>query len=206
VVISGLKCTIIHVVVDLIKDLGDLGDEVAPLHLELFTVISADEAHLLLLVVLFAQFQPNGGALKLPMVEFPPGVIVFAVIADRADAYRLQGLAKLGHLVQDGGCVVILIGNRDEDDLGLSHSGGDDETLVVTVDHDHGPDGSGGETPRGLPHELLLPGFILKPDIEHLGEVLAQLMRGSALNPTSIGGHIELNSCCVVGSGEFLDF
>jgi hypothetical protein len=51
-----------------------------------------------------------------------------------------------------------------------------------------------------------LPGFILKPDIEHLGEVLAQLMRGSALDATSIGGHIELYSCCVVGSGEFLDF
>ena len=141
-VISGLKRTIIHVIMDLIEDLGDLGNEVTPLHLELFTVVPADEADLLLLVVFLAKLQPNGSALELPVVEFPPGVVVFAVIADRADAYCLQGLAKLCHLIQDGGLIVILVGNGHEDNLSLSNPGGDDETLVVTVDHDHGSDGS----------------------------------------------------------------
>ena len=51
------------------------------------------------------------------------------------------------------------------------------QTLVVAVHHAHDADGARCDPPRVLEHVLLLPRLrIFKHDLEHLGEVLTQVV------------------------------
>ena len=51
------------------------------------------------------------------------------------------------------------------------------------MDHDQHPNGPRGEAPAVLEHKLLLPRLgILKGDVEHLAEVLSQVMGRCTLN------------------------
>jgi len=45
----------------------------------------------------------------------------------------------------------------------------------------HDSDGAGGETPRGLPENLGLVVLVLEGDLEHLAEVLTQIVRCRSL-------------------------
>ena len=54
------------------------------------------------------------------------------------------------------------------------------ESLVVAVNHGHDSDGPGRQTPRVLMGEFFPAFAALKYDLEHLGEVLTQMMRGGA--------------------------
>ncbi len=49
--------------------------------------------------------------------------------------------------------------------------------------HDEDADGAGGEAPAVLEHVLLLPSLrVLEGDVEHLAEVLAEVVGGGALD------------------------
>jgi hypothetical protein len=82
------------------------------------------------------------------------------------------------------------------------------------VGHDHDTNGTGGQTPRVLEHvdlgvlASLTVGSrglgVLDVDVEHLGEVLAKVVRGTALDTTASGGDEALNSGRVVGTGKLL--
>jgi hypothetical protein len=67
--------------------------------------------------------------------------------------------------------------------LNGGHSRRQHQPLVISVNHDHCADGPGGQAPAVLPGELALARFlrVLKADVEHFGEVLAQVVRSAAL-------------------------
>lgn len=76
----------------------------------------------------------------------------------------------------------------DDDDLDRSHSRRGNETLIVSVSHDHDSDRSSRKTPRVLPdvHRRSGLGGVLDFDVEHLGEVLTETVRRRSLD-TSTG-------------------
>jgi len=102
--------------------------------------------------------------------------------------------------------IVSLEDDRNKYNLELGNSWGYDDSLVITVDHDHRSNTTGAVTPTGLPYELLLTLLVFKPDLEHLGKVLAQLVTGSSLYASSIDRDIEFNSGRVISSCEFFFF
>lgn len=65
--------------------------------------------------------------------------------------------------------------------------------VVITVVENHNTDGTSGETPRGLPSELLVLIVIEEVDVEHLREVLAEMMRCRSLHGTSVRGNACFN-------------
>lgn len=62
--------------------------------------------------------------------------------------------------------------------LEASHSGWQHESHVISVDHGENTDGPGCDSPRVLESQLLLarPLGVLKHNLKHLGEVLAQMV------------------------------
>ena len=44
----------------------------------------------------------------------------------------------------------------------------------------------------------------VRTDVEHLGEVLSQAVRGRALNATAIGGDVAFDGCGVITASELL--
>ena len=75
----------------------------------------------------------------------------------------------------------VLEHNGDDDDLNGSDSGRQDKTHVVAMNHYHNTYGTGSATPAVLPGNLLLALLVLVLDLEHLAEVLPQVMRRRAL-------------------------
>jgi hypothetical protein len=81
VVITSLASSLIHVVVDGIKQLRYLYKEDVPLEGVLLTGVSSHNSDLTLLKIFFADLKSNGGSLKFPVIEFPARVIIVTVIA-----------------------------------------------------------------------------------------------------------------------------
>lgn len=67
--------------------------------------------------------------------------------------------------------------------LQAGHPGWQYESHVVSVDHGEDTDGPGCDSPGVLENQLFLTRLlrILKHDLEHLGEVLTQMVRRSTL-------------------------
>ena len=59
-----------------------------------------------------------------------------------------------------------------------------DQSFVISMDHDQHTDGSRGDGPRILISVLLLFGLrvgVLEGNVKHLGKILSQMMRRSSL-------------------------
>lgn len=162
--------------------------------------VTAHDRDLLLLQVLGADLKTKGHTAQLPVVELEARGIVIAQIRLGLDTGLLQaGRDVLAGVVDE---VKIGLGRLDGqtagDDDGLikRDAGREDQTLVVTVDHDHDADRAGRQTPRVLPDVDLL-GLIgrggrglgvLDRDVKHVGEVLAETVGSTALDSTARGG------------------
>ncbi len=84
-------------------------------------------------------------------------------------------------------------GNWHDDDLDIGCSWGQDQAFIITMIHGHDSDRAGCKTPTGLPHKLLLLLLIFEDDVEHFGEVLAEVVGGSCLNGSSVFGNPGLD-------------
>jgi hypothetical protein len=130
------------------------------------------------------EFNTQRDTTKFPVVELPAGGVAFSLVAIGTDTCSLQGGDKAVDLIVE--LLPLLIGSlgsdtdRDDDRLGLSNARRKDQTAVVTVDHGHDTQSTGGQTPRVLPdvkRRLLLirlGRWVLDGDSEHLAEVLAK--------------------------------
>lgn len=150
----------------------------------------------------------------LPIIELESGSVDITKIGFGLDANLLQLLSKLLTFIVDGFPLLIrsLGGNtaRDNDSLDSSDTRGKDQTLVITVGHNHDTDRPGGQTPRVLPDiDFALPRRIvgiLNDDVEHFRarEVLSETVRGGSLDTTSGSGDEPFDSGSVQSTGEFL--
>ena len=201
---------VVHVLLDGLEELGDLGGELGDGDGALLAGVAAGVRDDVLGGVLGTELDAEGNTLELPVVELPGGSVALTSVDVGADTGLLEGGEELVNLLHV--CVLLLgrhLGGEadgDEDGLDLGDTRREDETLVVTVDHDHDTDDTGGQTPRVLPDVdvLALLGGILDGDVEHLGEVLAQAVRGGTLDTTAVGRNVALDGGGVVTTGELL--
>lgn len=192
--------------------LGDLDGSLAVLSGDV-TTSSGDEAAGKLART---ELETQRDTAEFPLVELPAGGVTFSQIALGADAGVAEGGNEALNLAVE--LLALLIGglggdtDGDDDGLGVSDTRREDETAVVTVDHDHDTEGTGGQTPGVLPHVersglllvVALGGGVLDGDTEHLTEVLAQTVGGTTLDTTTGGGDVALNGGGVETTGELL--
>jgi hypothetical protein len=74
------------------------------------------------------------------------------------------------------------------------------------MDHNHDSDASGGEAPTALPTVLFLVTLVQVLDVEHLREVLPQIVGSGGLNSASVSLNKRFHCRCEKGSCKFLIF
>ena len=98
----------------------------------------------------------------------------------------------------------LAVGDGDEHNLDRRDAGREHETLIVAVHHDGDADGSRGAPPRVLPHHAPSALLVLVLDLEHLGEVLPEAVRGGALDAATRRGDKRLHGGGVEATRELL--
>lgn len=153
---------------------------------------------------------------EFPFVELPAGGVALTHVGFGANAGSGEdGSQTIDFAIQLLALFICGLGSdadRDDYGLGLCNARGQDQATVVTVDHDHNTQGTGGETPGVLPDvqsRLLLIALdrgILDGDVEHLTEVLAKTVRCTTLNTTASGRDITLNGCGIETTSKLFLF
>ena len=139
-----------------------------------------------------------------PVVKLVTRSVAVSEIGLCSDADVDQGFGKFVTRVVDLVSVCITRLGRDaawnDDNLDGSNAGRENQSLVITVYHDHDSDGTRRKTPRVLPciNFALTGGIvgILDDDIEHFwfGEVLTKTVRGASLDTATTSWNEALYS------------
>mmetsp|Transcript_4563 Transcript_4563/g.9404 ORF Transcript_4563/g.9404 Transcript_4563/m.9404 type:complete len:237 (+) Transcript_4563:451-1161(+) len=158
-----------------------------------------------------ADLQPHRHTLHLPVVELPARCLV-PVVQPHTDASLLE-LSGVGRCGCVQGLPVFrgsgrLDADRHDDHLQAGHLRRKHQSLVIAVHHDHDPNCSLRYAPRVLVG--MLAQFpcgvvgVLEGDVEHLREVLAQVVRGGSLDGPPCHRDESLHCGGVVSARESL--
>ena len=89
--------------------------------------------------------------------------------------------------------------------LDTGHLGREDKSLVVAVHHDDDADRPGGDGPRVLVGEASVPCVgVFEGQVEHLREVLAEVVGGGRLDAATCGRDVRLHRGGEISTGELL--
>ncbi len=91
--------------------------------------------------------------------------------------------------------------DRHDDDLRGRDRGWKPQALVVAMHHDDGAEQPRRNAPARLPCVLKLIALIEEANLERLGEILSEEVRGPALQRASIG-HQPLDGVGLIGAGK----
>ncbi len=115
--------------------------------------------------------------------------------------------AQVGHNLPGGSehlCPLLFgLPYGNDDGLDGRQARGQDQPLVVAVDHDNGADETRAQAPARRPAETQLAVGVLIRDVECAGEVLAQVVRGGRLERTAVP-HYGFYGVTDGGAGELL--
>ena len=137
--------TVVHIVVDLHEEIGDLLLEIIERDKELLTGIAAHQHALVLLDILGAELQTDRHTLHLILSELPSRALVG--IVELYAELLLELLKELIRLIQN---TFLMLGDRDDRDLDRSDLRRQNKTVVVGVYHDQRADHAGRGAPGGL--------------------------------------------------------
>lgn len=183
--LPGLLSLFIHLLVDLGKELCQALTEASLSALEFLSRVAHYAAHFASVEVIGTELETDGSAAHFPLVKLVARVVDVTVVDGDAET----GLTQLScDFVTPGLQIVTVVSGLDDgndNELGLSNLRRQNEALVVRMDHNHGTNAASGHTPGCLPDVLALRVLIFEHHLEHLGEVLAEMMGGSTLDATT---------------------
>ena len=139
------------------------------------------------------------------MVELPSWIIVVSGVQMHSNISLFQAFIKISCSFNDI-LFFSLERNRNNDYLNVGSSGGKHKTFIISMIHSHDTDWTSSKAPTCLPNKFLFFLLILKLYSEHFCKVLAQVVRGSCLNSSSIFWNPSLHSWSLQASWEFLRF
>mmetsp|Transcript_30822 Transcript_30822/g.74463 ORF Transcript_30822/g.74463 Transcript_30822/m.74463 type:complete len:321 (-) Transcript_30822:787-1749(-) len=146
----------------------------------------------------------NRHALLLPVRVLPPRIVYHPVVELAPHVLLLEGpfnALAVRREVLEG----TLLAN-DGNDHGLEgrDPGGKYQSGIIAVDHDHHADRSRGQSPASLPRHLRLPLLVLIINVEHLTEVLSEVMTRRPLDRPPGSGDVPLHGSRRVSPRELL--
>mmetsp|Transcript_6977 Transcript_6977/g.16127 ORF Transcript_6977/g.16127 Transcript_6977/m.16127 type:complete len:287 (+) Transcript_6977:397-1257(+) len=193
-----------HALLHLVELRRDRVGEPVHAHVDLLPPEPDHEPRPPLLEVAGSHLDPDRYALLLPVCVLPARVVDQPVVELDPDVLLLErleyGPAVRRELLDRAG----LARDGHDDALERRDAGGQDEPGVVPVDHDHDAYGPRRESPARLPSRLRLALLVLVVDVEHLPEVLAEVVRRRALDGPPGNGDVGLDGRRGVPPGELL--
>ena len=151
-----------------------------------------------------ANFNSNRDTFHLPVVKLPSWVVIFPIVKMNSYFGLFQSGVYLFTFGNNSGIILAGLFNRNDDNLLIGNFWWNDESLIIRVDHDHGSDGSGTQTPRCLPAELFLLVGVQKFYIEHFSEILAKLMGSGTLDASTTDWYVNFCRHGEISSWECL--
>ena len=143
--VAVCSCSLQHLLLHGLQDLGCLGLQILQSHLGLLPGIATADHALACLDILGADLHSDRITSHLSLCELEAGGLV-AVIHLDTEILR-QAISQLIRLVE---YAFLFLHNGYNADLDGCHTGRDHQTFVITVYHDQCTDQTGGHTPGGL--------------------------------------------------------
>ena len=136
--VSGNRCLLVHLLVDIRQELLHCATQAIPRGLELLAGVSHNDLDFARLNVASSELQSDRRAAHLPLVELVARVMRVAVIDGHAQTCFTQLSSDLMGLGGESRRIVLLLSDRDDDKLSLGDLRRQDQSLVIRVDHNHG--------------------------------------------------------------------
>ena len=154
-------------------------------HKVLLTGVTAGNDALPLLHILGANLHTQGHALHL-VLRILPAVGLVGVVGLDPQAQSLNALLQTVSGIQHA---LLVLGDGNHNHLNGGDGGGQNQSVVVAVGHDHRADQAGGAAPAGL--EGVLQGVVPagKGDVIGPGELVAEVVRGGGLQRLAVLHH-----------------
>ena len=185
VLVEVLLCFLVQTVLNIIEQAGQTIGKLIELDGDLFAVVAADCHAYAVFNVTRANLNAERNAFHLILRALPAKAVVAGVDL-RAEAGSLDGLIKLGRLFNDA---LLVLRDRDDDDLNRRNARGQDKTAVIAVGHNDAADDTGGETPGGLHRVLLHIVLVGKGDAELLCKTVAEEVTRTGLESLLVMHH-----------------
>lgn len=210
VLVQSLLGLVEQVLLDGLEQLRNSSLEIGNLQHNLLSGVSSHSHNLALLDISRSDLDSQRNTSQLGVRELPAGRVSISGIRSNSDVNVSQSLLNIGSGVHNGSSLLSSqLGSQstgDDDGLGVGHSRGENQTLVVRVSHGHDTNDSGGQTPGVLPGEELVGSSvgILHGNVKHLGKVLTQAMGGGSLDTSTSGRNETLNGGGEQSTGKLL--
>ncbi len=163
------------------QDAGHTGGRLREGELFLVSTGARDHHDLARLDVARSDLEPHRDALQFPLAELVAGAVLVAVVDLHPDQVAGELVFHLVRHLEHRAALLVGLVDRDDHHLDRGESGGQPQTAVVAVGHDHAADHARREPPRRRPRVLQLALLVEELDVVGLGEVLAEEMGRPAL-------------------------
>mmetsp|Transcript_16690 Transcript_16690/g.27253 ORF Transcript_16690/g.27253 Transcript_16690/m.27253 type:complete len:413 (+) Transcript_16690:299-1537(+) len=204
VIIAELQCLGEHALLHLIQLLGNSLSQIINANINLFTTETNHQTHLFVLQITRTNLDTDWHTLLLPMSILPTGVVDRTIIQLASNILILQLLENASTIILEVLQWMLLTNNGHNHRLQWGNLRGQDQSGIISMDHNHNTNSTSGQSPTRLPCNLSLALFILIIDIKHLTKVLSQMMTRGTLNRTSSHWHIRLYRSSRMPTGKLL--
>ena len=138
--VSSISCLLVHFLVDSLHKSDHLLGQIVPFCLEFGTRVTHDDLDLLSGHVLRANLKPHRDAFLLSLSKLVAWVVRVSIVYVSAQTSATELSSDLMCLSIEQVCVILLLTDWDDDELGLGYLRRQDESFIIRVDHDHGSD------------------------------------------------------------------
>ena len=114
--------------------------EIVPFCLEFGARVSDDNLDFLSSHVLRANLKPHRDAFLLSLCKLVAWVVRVSIVYAYAQSCATELSSDLMCLSIEQVCIILLLADWNDDELGLGYLRRQDESFIIRVDHDHGSD------------------------------------------------------------------
>ena len=136
--VSSISCLLVHLLVDSLHKSNHLLGQVIPFCLEFGARMADDNLDFLRGHVLRANLKPHRDAFLLSLGKLVAWVVRVSIVYAYAQSSATELSSDLMCLSIEQVCVILLLTDWDDDELGLGYLRRQDESFIIRVDHDHG--------------------------------------------------------------------
>ena len=138
--VSSISRLLVHLLMDSLHKSDHLLGQIVPFCLEFGTRVTDDNLDFLRSHVLCANLKPHRDAFLLSLGKLVAWIVRVSIVYVCAQSSATELSSDLMCLSIEQVCVILLLTDWDDDELGLGYLRRQDESFIIRVDHDHGSD------------------------------------------------------------------
>ena len=138
--VSSISRLLVHLLMDSLHKSDHLLGQIVPLCLEFGTRVTDDNLDFLRSHVLCTNLKSHRDAFLLSLGKLVAWIVRVSIVYVCAQSSATELSSDLMRLSIEQVCVILLLADWDDDELGLGYLRRQDESFIIRVDHDHGSD------------------------------------------------------------------